>query len=139
MILAVDPGKMTGIVVLDERVPLVIEFYQLSFAETVRFLDLAIPYADAVVVERYDITGRTASLSRQLDALLVIGFVTGQCELEGRRLRMQGRSDAKTAFSDRVLRRLELFDAVTGPHARDALRHALLAVRTRVTPACVKI
>jgi hypothetical protein len=139
VLLAIDPGRTTGLVVLDETVPCVVESGQLSFKETLWFLDAQVRHVDFVVAERYDINARTAWLTRQMEALLVIGAAISTAELERRPIKLQGRSDAKTAFSDAVLRRLAMYDAVTGPHARDALRHGLLAVRARVTPQCARM
>lgn len=129
MIIGVDPGGTTGLVkLLDGEV---VDDGQFDFVGTVRWLNNEIPLADLVVVERFVISGRTMTGSREgaMDALNLIGVCRAMCELYGARLMQQTPADAKNAFNDDVLRRTGYYDKVKGKHARDALRHALLAVR----------
>ena len=52
-------------------------------------------------------------------------------------VKLQNPSDAMLAFNDDRLNELGLFSSVRGPHARDALRHGLLYLRTAKLSATV--
>lgn len=129
MIIGVDPGGTTGLVKL--LYGHVVDDEQLDFIGAVRWLNSEIPLADLVVVERFVISGRTMTGSREgaMDALHLVGVCRAMCELYGVKIMQQTPADAKNAFNDGVLRRTGYYDKVKGKHARDALRHALLAVR----------
>jgi hypothetical protein len=87
---------------------------------------------DLVGLEQYIITARTAKLSRQTDALELIGAVKANLlyaltdngvEVP---LSMHSPADAKSVWSDDRLKKHDLYMLAAG-HAKDALRHALLA------------
>lgn len=129
MIIGVDPGGTTGLVkVLNGEV---VDEGQLDFIGAVRWLNSEIPLADLVVVERFVISGRTMTGSRDgaMDAIHLIGVCRALGELYTVPVMQQTPADAKNAFNDDVLRRTGYYDKVKGRHARDALRHALLAIR----------
>ncbi len=138
-ILALDPGGTTGIVVL--RTPSTLIYSaQLEFVDAVHALDSILETdrlrcetpIDYVAIERFTITGRTLTGTRAgtHDALNIIGFVRARCLLKNiKLLPLQAPADAKAAFNDAVLRSTNMYNEVSGPHARDALRHALLAAR----------
>lgn len=138
--LALDPGKTTGAVVLDASSSRdrYIEFSaQIEIedaAETIN--ELIVEFKpDVLVVERFVISQRTVKYGRQHEALDVIGGVKFLADLHEPPLNviLQAASDAKTAYTDKNLKDLELFTAVKGRHARDALRHALLWTHTLKT------
>lgn len=136
MILGVDPGGTTGVVILNPEPLEVIWHDQLAVKEDplnegewARELKRIVPPVRAIAAERFVISPRTLRNTRQHDALDVLGALRYLSIIEGVELILQNASDAKTAFSDEVLKSLGLFDAVKGGHARDALRHALLGTR----------
>jgi hypothetical protein len=133
LILGVDPGGTTGVVVLDPHAIEVVEFDELSLAKAddgwADWLRRTVPTVDTVAAERYVITARTATLTRQGGALDVLGALRYLTIVERRRLMLQMAADAKVSFPDEVLRKLGQYKQVRGGHARDALRHALLATR----------
>lgn len=134
IILGVDPGGTTGVVLLDPQQLLVTGHMQLTVkddlaGEWAGWLRHIVPTVDIIVAERFTISQRTIQHSRQHDALDVLGALRYLSIIERKPLDLQMASDAKAAFSDDTLKNLDLFNSVTGEHARDALRHALLATR----------
>lgn len=127
VVLGVDPGGTTGLCLLRVDPPEVMDFAQVKWSE---LLDVAhgwVLRSRAIVCERYTITQRTARYSQQPEALMAIGifyYLAHQAEVP---MILQTPADAKTAFPNPYLNELGL--RVTGPHARDALRHACLLVR----------
>lgn len=132
MILGVDPGGTTGVVLFDPESLTVLSYSQLAVKEGDEWagaLTIAVALADTIAAERFTISQRTIQHSRQHDALDILGALRYLSILEHKPLRLQMASDAKNAFSDDMLKKLGLHGAVKGPHARDALRHALLGTR----------
>jgi hypothetical protein len=127
--LGIDPGGTTGLCLIEDS--LVIDGIELAFDDVLDtdVLETYITGTNAVAVERFFITARSVKLSRQPEALYVTGIILYIAHRHAVPLTMQSAADAKSAFTNDHLRELGLFRAVTGPHARDALRHALLAER----------
>jgi hypothetical protein len=135
IVLGVDPGATTGLALIDVAESgntLVVETHQLAVKETMLWLRRELPTVDLVGVEKYIITQRTAKLSRQTDALEIIGVVKANLlyiltdlgiEVP---LSMHTPADAKTVWNDERLKKHDLYRQAPG-HAKDALRHALLA------------
>jgi hypothetical protein len=142
IIVGVDPGATTGLVKIHTtEIPLdrkkrrfsarVIEHAQLPFDEAVYWIDSQLPICDVLAVERFTISTRTITGSRggANDAMHVIGACRALALFNDTRMVLQTPADAKSAFSDVVLRSINVYNQVSGGHARDALRHALLAHR----------
>lgn len=127
-VLGVDPGGTTGIALLDAGELKVLGYEQIPSTEPV-WLREWVRKASWVFVERYTISPGTVTRTRQSDAMYITGMLKLICAEEGRIMRLVNRSDSKHAFSNEALRELGLFNAVVGPHARDALRCALLGSR----------
>jgi hypothetical protein len=131
IICALDPGGTTGVAVIDwddttiPPPPEALRFTsQLSFDEIPHVLwTLMSEGVGLLVMERFIISPKTVQYSRQPEALYVIGGGMFLAKIAGVPVRLQTASDAKTAYPNSVLRGW----AVRGPHARDALRHALFA------------
>ena len=90
---------------------------------------------EKIGIERFNISGRTLKLSRQYEALYMIGivkFLVGQSDVD---LLMQSPADAKTIWTNqRIDANLDAETILTDvkvpkPHGLDSLRHALLASR----------
>jgi hypothetical protein len=130
--LGIDPGGRTGLCLIEDGS--VVEDAEVTFDDiiTTDALENFMMMTNRVAVERYFITARSVTLSRQPEALYVIGIAMYLAHRFYLPLRLQSAADAKSAFTNENLRELGLFRAVTGPHARDALRHALLAERVMV-------
>ena len=126
-ILGIDPGSTTGLVMLADGAVAYSE--QISFTDVGEKVEILIATADGIGIEQYIITPSTAKKTRQYDALYTIGIVIFLSRRMGVPMRLQKAADAKNAYTNEHLHQLGLFDSVTGPHARDALRHALLANR----------
>jgi hypothetical protein len=127
--LGIDPGGTTGFCLIEDS--MVVDDAEIEFDDllTDEYMDEFIYRSNRVAIERFFLTARSVKLSRQPEAL----YVTGIAMYLASRLRipvtLQSAADAKSAFTNEHLREMGLFRAVTGPHARDALRHALLAER----------
>lgn len=132
-IAGVDPGKTTGVAVINwdgENFPTPpAEYYQVEYPALPGFMQEFIPQIDLLVVERFTISGRTVKASRQYEALYAIGGILFLADLYHRPMRLQMASDAKTAYTDDRLKELGWY--VPKRHARDAIRHALLATHAR--------
>jgi hypothetical protein len=128
-ILGVDPGKKTGLVMVQDGE--VDWFREVVFADMPAALEETVGEANIVAIEKFTISPRTLAGSRQYEALWVTGMVIYAIDRIDPEIKftLQTPADAKSAFSDDYLREIEMYDAVKGGHARDALRQALLAQR----------
>lgn len=134
-VLAVDPGKATGIAFFefDKEVgePVLLKTWETQFeefAEVIRGVLYYYPNTE-VVCERFTITAQTAKNSQAPFSLEHIG-VLKQIMLDyGRKtetLVMQTPTDAKNMFDNPKLKRLGYWHRGGGGHALDAIRHGLL-------------
>jgi hypothetical protein len=133
-LLGLDPGGMTGCVTLqwDGTKPhpgMPIGYDQIAFKDMPAWLDSVVStgWPDLIVVERFFITPRTVKYTRQPEALYVIGGTLFLADLHDIPVRMQSAADAKTAWPNERLKDWP----VKGRHAKDALRHVLLATQSR--------
>jgi len=135
-ILGIDPGLTIGIALIETVTlsghPEMIESGQIMFDAAPPKLQKLVRAADYVAIERYNTgTGRGEdATTRQHEAVWTVGGVIFFCRLHGVKYRLQTSSDAKNVFSNPVIESVMPGVRVVGPHARDALRHALLAART---------
>jgi hypothetical protein len=129
-VLGVDPGGNTGLCLLRVGVNIkteVVDFGQVTWPEILGVAESWVVRCDAVACERYTITARTATLTRQPEAMYVIGMLYFLAQAADVPMLLQSPGDAKAAFGNDRLKDLGL--KVTGRHAKDALRHACLLVR----------
>lgn len=131
-VLGVDPGKTCGYVLLSVRPLKVMEWAQIPVERAPAEFQRLTELASLVAVERYTVRPAMAgnALTPQYDAMYVVGGLLFLARLGNVPMRIQTPADAKNVFSDHVLRELGYYETVSGPHARDALRHGLLAART---------
>ena len=124
-VLGVDPGGTTGLAIVDSD-DWSVESMQLDQPAAFRWLYscivLELSNVDAVAIERYVVTARTARFSQQPTALEVIGATKAFCQFAEVGIELQAPADAKTAWFDDRLKAAGLW--VAGTHARDATRHA---------------
>jgi hypothetical protein len=127
IIMAIDPGLTSGVVTLDTISPKVITTHELSFEELVKMLDDLDAYGipDAYVCESYTITARTVTLSRQYDALEIIGVLRYFSISTGNPLYLYKPYEAKSFCNNAKLKDIGWY--VPGKeHAMDAARHLFL-------------
>lgn len=145
-VLGIDPGGTTGAALIhwDGTFPIdassvkVADCWQLSFEQVPGWANEQIHGIDHIAMERFIISGRTVGNTRQYEALYVIGGVLFLCQValenpRGERLpliHLKPASVAKNAWTNKRLKETGLYDKVTGTHARDALRHALLCLHS---------
>lgn len=126
-VLGIDPGGTTGVALLEVSPLGIVVAEELSPVDVLESLRSLVQQADLVSIERYTISTRTLKLTRQLDALYIIGMTTLICHEEHVVLELEMPVNAKNAFPDDVLK---LYGVThKSKHVRDALRHALLALR----------
>lgn len=129
-VLAVDPGKTTGLAHWDGKI---VTFYQVPgrfslYGKVSAFL----PEQPDIVVEKFIITPATAKLSAQYDALYIIGYLEAlSYEHELVFDLTQSPNDAKTFVTNEGLKTLGWWrPGRDWDHAMDAARHlALYLVR----------
>jgi hypothetical protein len=136
-VLAVDPGKTTGMTLFSREAdsePVLVwskELEQEEVADVVRSVLWAPeirPHVD-IVCERFIINAQTVRNSQAPYSLEVIGIVK-QCLKDNGRpmddIYFQAPADAMTMFDNKKLKKLEYWHVGGGGHALDAIRHALL-------------
>jgi hypothetical protein len=137
-IIGIDPGALTGVVVietdLEKRPPTICNSMHLTSLDAAHWLDDRRYVGDYdVVMERFNLSPRTLRGTREgsLEALYTIGAIRFLCTKLGLPLYFQEPSAIKRIFGDDALQRLGYWTQIVGPHERDALRHALLHARTK--------
>jgi len=134
-ILAVDPGKATGIAFFefDREVgdPVLLKTWEATFdnfAEVIRQVLYHYPNTE-VVCERFTITAQTAKNSQAPFSLEHIGILK-QIMVDYKHpvdsLIMQTPTDAKNMFDNPKLKKLGYWHRGGAGHALDAIRHGLL-------------
>lgn len=129
--LAIDPGGTTGYAAFDRNR---FESGQLAGnfeAQSHALNDLFFRVSPAVVIcETYTITERTAHLSQQPEALMLIGLVRYFVSCAALKLVMQRPSQAKGFATDQKLKALDWFYPTPGGHRNDSARHLLTWMAT---------
>lgn len=138
-VLAVDPGKMTGVAQLlrvDDSITLSdsIELPEDAVIPYVRpviegWRSVSGEFPLRVVIETFTITVETAKKSQSPYSLEVIGAVKQVCrdnEYPLSAIAWQKPSEAKASFDNAKLKRLGLWHRGGAGHALDAIRHGAL-------------
>ena len=134
-ILGLDPGGTTGAAWIQwdgttPPQPEMLEGYaQVPYAEMPQWFDRQLKTCcpDLVAIERFFISPKTITYTRQPEALYCIGGIEFMCALHEIPTRQRSASSAKNAWDNERL----VGWKVKGKHAKDALRHALLATHER--------
>lgn len=126
-VLGIDPGGATGVALVEVSPLRILVAEEYSTVDMLTNLRPLVRRADLVSIERYTISQRTLKLTRQLDALYLIGATIMVCFEEGVPLELEMPVNAKTAFPNEVLKSYGVWHS--SRHVRDALRHALIALR----------
>ena len=138
-LLAVDPGKISGVVVvrLTESGVEVVSSDELPQYETCSFVETWLAeYASitTVICERFHITTQTGKMRDTSYSLEIIGTLRYLAKRYGARFHLQTPADAKTFSTNEKLKVAGFWHRGGGAgHANDAFRHALLYLaRTRL-------
>lgn len=125
MIIGVDPGTTTGLVIWWHwNRKFQVQCDPVTAANHVVEALVAWPSCDAVVCERYDITPGTARKSPNPDPYHLEGWLRLECGRRRLPFFRYGRSDAKNFVTDEKLKRLNLYE--TGSrHVHDAWRQVV--------------
>jgi hypothetical protein len=146
-VLAVDPGKATGVVLMSwngsDLVPNVLfskEVQPEEFALVIETMLSTRKQEDdfTVVCERFTINAQTVRNSQAPYSLEQIGVLKHLCRTnmyDPEKIVFQSPADAKNMFPNPVLKKLGTWHVGGEGHANDAMRHALLAlVRQKWVP-----
>jgi hypothetical protein len=128
MLIAVDPGKVCGYIVVNDDGG-VYRQDEASPYETVAVIESLLwgqEHVD-VIVERFIITPQTHKMTRQYDAIETIGALRYVCmKTPNNSFHLQPR-DAKTRVKNATLKVLGWYMATNDQHANDAAKHAFTA------------
>lgn len=114
---AFDPGRMCGVAAY---------YTDCELFETCEVATPTVmPDADVVVIEKYQVDGRTAKLSQQPDALKQTGAIENTCKELGIPVVFQMPAVAKKFATDPKLKALGWFRKTKDGHSNDAARHLL--------------
>jgi len=139
-VLAVDPGKMSGIVLLEwngiDEVPKQKLSVEVDERDFYTILDIAMTAWKSyekftVVCERFTITAQTVRNSQAPFSLEQIGVLKHTCRMRGYHaedIKFQAPVDAKTMFPNDKIKKVGLWHRGGEGHALDATRHALLCL-----------
>jgi hypothetical protein len=135
VVFAIDPGGTTGWAVWTNGSVKVgqtkgqIEFMTQAW-------EALLKYRPTIVIETYTITQRTATLSRQYEALELIGALRWGAHLYGLEFVMQAPRAAKLFSTDEKLKTVGFYKPGVG-HGNDAARHLLLYLATNRREASI--
>jgi hypothetical protein len=136
-VLAVDPGKATGIALFSRdglAEPVLewsVEVQQEEYAEVIRMVlwDPVMRYNLDITCERFTINAKTVKNTQAPYSLEQIGILK-QCLIDNGRpaddIYFQSPADAKAMFDNPKLKKLEYWHRGGEGHALDAIRHGLL-------------
>jgi hypothetical protein len=123
-IMAVDPGKVTGVAILNTRKP-GIETFELAGRYVVAdFVQGNAP--SEMVCEQFVISERTIRTAQDVNALRIIGWLDIWTHQHAIPFDLQTAAQAKKFASDDKLKALGWYTATHDGHANDAARHLLV-------------
>lgn len=129
-ILALDPGKVTGLALIQPWTSDYVFTAELEVDEVVSVFQSIRDHVGAayleVVMEAFTISERTLTLSRELDALDLIGYVKLSCRTLGIPFKLQPVQKDSGFASDSKLKALDWYEKTKDGHKNDALRHLLI-------------
>ena len=123
MIIAIDPGNVTGIATYKGDT---FDSFELDeIGKVYSYLWNVKAQADALIIEKFTINPTTHKKSRQEDPLLIIGFVDGLAYLHRIPLTYFTPAKAKSFATDDKLKAVGWWRPTPGGHANDSARHLL--------------
>ena len=136
MIIAVDPGKVSGVALWHPDIPVQIKADELLPLEVLGLVcQLDDKYDTTVVTEKFTISERTIKTALSLDALDINGWLTLESQRKNFELVMQTPAQAKAFATDDKLKALDWYERTKDGHANDAARHLLVYLITKVPSA----
>lgn len=133
-LLAIDPGLMTGVCLIDlidPENPVKVWSKEVTIQEFHDNIESLISHADThVVIENFLITVETGKLTDAPWSLELIGVVRYLCYLAGKVLDLQTPSQKEFANNDK-LRAVDFWHVGEAGHANDSLRHAMIWIVDR--------
>lgn len=139
MIIAVDPGKVTGIATLSDEI--FTSWQEQTWYAVDRIwhiLEHSTSGVDAIVCESYTITAATLRKTRGENwSLESIGALRWMARRKGVEFTLQAPADAMGFADDKKLKKLGWYQPTPGGHATDAARHLLLYI-ARNDPAAFR-
>lgn len=131
MIVAIDPGKVSGVVLWDSDYPIAVESFELPPLEVTELVEYlwasqSRPKDMVVVTEKFTISQRTVKTALSLDALDINGWLTLESQRRGFELVVQTPAQAKSFATDAKLKALDWYYKTKDGHANDAARHLLV-------------
>ena len=131
LILAVDPGNVTGVALWDlndlRATPVAAEI--VGAPDVYRAINLLLSEVHdrgdslEVVAESFVIGSRTMKATRTWDVLNILGYLDSLPYLSGEAVTLQKPAQAKSFATDTKLKRISWWKPTEGGHANDALRH----------------
>ena len=142
-VIGIDPGVTTGLAHVffhEFGDAILVDSAEKDFGDSIAWLRAALRRTNgverAIVVEKFIITARTASINAPGDSLEMIGAARLLARDVDLPLHRQAPSEAKSLVSNEMLRQIGLWERGTGGHSIDAMRHATLyAVRHGWVPS----
>jgi hypothetical protein len=132
-VLAVDPGLMSGLAVVEREGPRLVYSAELGWEDLDDQVNAWLhhygPGQVNVAAERFTITVATGKKSQATWSLECIGMLRSWSRSRGQgAVALYSPADAKAMFDNDTLHRLGLWHKGGEGHARDAIRHALMCL-----------
>jgi len=129
-VLALDPGKFTGLALIQPHVSTHVLSSELDVDAVVSAFQKIRDHVGhqhlEVVMEAFTISERTIKTALSLDALDLIGYVKLSCTTAGIPFKLQLPAQAKSFATDSKLKAIGWYDRTPDGHKNDALRHLLV-------------
>lgn len=135
IVVAVDPGETCGwamVHLLDDWARSPVSAGQATADDWCDWVDAHLDAETLLAVESFTVTSRTAKLSPQPRPIEVIGVMKFLARKRDAKIVLQSPSAAKRFATDAQLRKAGLWQPGQD-HARDAIRHLLLAISVHGT------
>lgn len=143
IVFAYDPGLVTGWACYEPATQAFVSGQVPGRHDFYRQFEQSIAYGGTIEVvgEKFVITGRTATLTAQYDALYINGTVDYLAEKLGFPFELQTPREAKAFATDTKLKALGWYKPTKGGHANDATRHLLTYISNKAAgrPELLKI
>lgn len=129
-ILAVDPGKVTGVAAWQPSEPMKLTTWE----EHTRYRAAAAVehiMPSELVCEQFVISERTIRTAQDVNALRIIGWLDIWCRQKAIPFDLQTAAQAKRFATDDKLKALGWYTSTEGGHANDAARHMLVYLQRK--------
>ena len=132
LILAIDPGKVTGVASWEPNRPTNLLAWEVPGRyDVAHFVDTMRP--SEIVCEQFIISERTIRTAQDVNALRIIGWLDIWCNQNAVPFDLQTAAQAKRFATDEKLRALDWDTRTEGGHANDAARHLMVYLHRKHT------